>query len=723
MIHYLVTEELRFRMRWFLIVEPALAERLVTLPYETATTQASLAPGTYIFSDLDQLSPEGRQAAIRLWERLSDLKPDVRLLNDPSRVLGRYELLRALHARGINRFNVFRAPAVLESTQPMRFPVFLRSEREHVGNVSDLLYDWNDVGKAVRKLVAGGEYPVEDLLIVEWCNTSDAAGVFRKYSAFVIGETIVPRHLVCSRDWLVKDYALYDAEHLWEARSYVAENPHATFLQEIARLAGVEYGRFDYAIADGRPQIWEINTNPMVIAPVSVLTPPRFDRIKTDHLSIELHRAPMRRIATALAALDGTSPARGKRRTKLEVKTHLSAREMDSEQWSMLSAGVDARLDPSWLAVMERFVYRAKPLYLALTASSTLRAVAPCLLAFETETGFMSYRPTDALLRPEDVRGRDAPELDRTELEHVAPSLRAERPLLSLSVVVPFTRYAAVSALAWPGEDAAERWVAELDALASRHGAAMWAILGISEQSPMLGFAKTFGLRRALLSADSALSVPSLSIAEYVGALPSHRRNVVRRELRAPAERGYTIAPDPDVGATSASERDRLVESQGARYGGVAGRLPLAELVRAFGEEDVQVIAARRGDRLIGYSLLVSRGNIHHAVGYAADHAAREREDFLWPNLVVYAPIARVAERGGGTLRLGPTNYPAKLLRGARLEPMWGVYRPLRPSLESALDAYLPPFNELQAAHFASFASLMHDGRSTNRNKAPTAVA
>jgi hypothetical protein len=309
MIHYLVTERLLFRMKWFLLVERWLAQRVVILPYEQATTQASLEPGTYIFSDLEQLSAEGLQAATRLWERLSDLQPQVTLLNDPSRALGRYELLRMLHAEGINSFNAFRALALLESAPSvsLRFPVFVRSERSHIGTLSGLLYSWKEVRKAVGELIAGGEYEADDLLVVEWCDTSDAAGVFRKYSAFVVGKRIVARHLVCSRDWVVKDFGLYDEELLWEARAYVAENPDAAFLQGIAHQAGIEYGRFDYAFADGRPQVWEINMNPIVIAPLSVLPTPRHDRIEVDHLSIELHKAPMRRIATALAALDGAS--------------------------------------------------------------------------------------------------------------------------------------------------------------------------------------------------------------------------------------------------------------------------------------------------------------------------------------------------------------------------------------------------------------------------------
>jgi hypothetical protein len=297
MIHFLVTGPLAFRMAWFVQVERSLAGRVTILPYERATAQRALAPGTYIFSDLDQLSADGFQAAVRLWERLSELEGGVTLLNDPARALRRYELLRTLHADGINNFNVVRAVAALDSPPPLRFPVFLRSEREHTGTLSGLLHSWDDVRQAV------GESPADDLLIVEWCDTSDAAGVFRKYSAFVIGETIVARHLVCSRDWVVKDFALYDPELLQEARAYVAENPHAAFLQEIAREAGIEYGRFDYAFANGQPQIWEINMNPLVIAPPA----PRYDRIDVERLSIELHRVPMRRIAAALLALDSAA--------------------------------------------------------------------------------------------------------------------------------------------------------------------------------------------------------------------------------------------------------------------------------------------------------------------------------------------------------------------------------------------------------------------------------
>jgi diguanylate cyclase (GGDEF)-like protein len=300
-IHYLATEEHGYTMDMLVSAEPVLADRVRVLPYERAAENAVLGPGVYIFSDLDRLSDVELRRPIELWRRLEELGPDVRLLNDPTRVLRRYELLRMLHAEGINRFNVFRVPQTLpgDAPMPLRFPVFVREARESQGPLSELLYSWDDVRDAVGKLVAGGKYSPQELLIIEWCDTSDAAGVFRRYRAIVIGGTIVARELVCSRDWIVSGLSLVDAERLREARAYVAENPHARFLQDVARRANVDFGRFDYALLDGRPQVWEIELNPLFIT-----FPPGESEVMAERLSLELIRAPLRRIAAALEALD-----------------------------------------------------------------------------------------------------------------------------------------------------------------------------------------------------------------------------------------------------------------------------------------------------------------------------------------------------------------------------------------------------------------------------------
>jgi hypothetical protein len=307
MIHYLVTEENRGAMDILMSVEPALRGRVIEFPYEWEVWRSAPAPGVYIFSDLELFSDTELVSVIELWHRLSQIGPNVRLLNDPQRLLRRYALLRTLHETGINRHNVYRVSDVLASGPPadVRFPVFVRDEYAHTGNRSELLHNWADVRAAVGKLVgtprqyARGVYSLDNLLIVEWSDTSDAAGVYRRFGAFVVGDTIVARELTCARHWRVKDWAFVEAERLAEARGYVAENPDADFLLDVARRANVDYGRFDYALLDGRPQIWEINTNPTVVA-----YPSEARGVDADRLSLELHRVPLRRIATALLALD-----------------------------------------------------------------------------------------------------------------------------------------------------------------------------------------------------------------------------------------------------------------------------------------------------------------------------------------------------------------------------------------------------------------------------------
>ena len=52
--------------------------------------------------------------------------------------MNRYELLRNLHAAGINPFTAYRAE---EHPLPSRFPVFVRYEKDHLTPISDLLPD------------------------------------------------------------------------------------------------------------------------------------------------------------------------------------------------------------------------------------------------------------------------------------------------------------------------------------------------------------------------------------------------------------------------------------------------------------------------------------------------------------------------------------------------------------------------------------------------------
>ena len=76
--------------------------------------------------------------------------------------------------------------------------------------------------------------------------------------------------LLFGYDWVVKDgfsrddldahpekLRLIDAE-----RDFVMDNLHAEALRKVFSIARIQYGRADFALVNGRIQVYEINTNP-----------------------------------------------------------------------------------------------------------------------------------------------------------------------------------------------------------------------------------------------------------------------------------------------------------------------------------------------------------------------------------------------------------------------------------------------------------------------------
>ena len=224
--------------------------------------RTGLVRGTYIFADLERLSPFDTARAAIVWNALADLGADARLLNHPTRSMRRYELLRTLYEDGINRFNVYR---LTDARWPERYPVFIRDENDHRGARFPLMSTRAELEAALSRIDRHGRSR-EGVIAVEFCDTSDASGRFRKYGAFVVGGEVVPKNVLFNTDWVVKigwgDLA--EASVAAEEDAYIATNPHAAELAAIARRARIAYGRIDYGLLEGRVQVWEINTNPMI---------------------------------------------------------------------------------------------------------------------------------------------------------------------------------------------------------------------------------------------------------------------------------------------------------------------------------------------------------------------------------------------------------------------------------------------------------------------------
>jgi len=230
---------------------------------------------------LDQWDPATEQLMMQLSSSLSSLK-DVRFINNPVRTLRRFELLRELHRQNRNEFRAIRAGQDLCS---LRYPVFLREERSHDGAISPLLKSSGEVEKAIGRALVQG-HRLRDLLVIEFCNTADKEGFYRKYAAFVVGNKVIARSLNYGTHWMLKHEGTEFTQSMaLEERKFVFENPHEEKLRKIFEIAGVEYGRIDYALKDSRIQTWEINLNPTIgrgLGATSGNVPAELEPIRTE---------------------------------------------------------------------------------------------------------------------------------------------------------------------------------------------------------------------------------------------------------------------------------------------------------------------------------------------------------------------------------------------------------------------------------------------------------
>jgi hypothetical protein len=278
MIHFVVTETGSASMRAYLAGEgSALADRMRLVLYSELARMRTLPLGTWVFAEKDQLDAAHSDLAALVAERLG-ADGGGRVLNDPRHVRLRVDLLRAAHDAGINQYRVWPATDIrfdrhagadasdsrTVRADSLRYPVFVRYANQHTGNLSPLIDSPPNLVTALASAVANGARRHE-LLVVEFFDTQDEYGLYRKYSAYNVGGRVLPRTIECSREWMVKWRArLLDRERADDELRYCETNPHEAWIREMFRLARIDYGRIDYAVLDGTPQMWEINTHPWI---------------------------------------------------------------------------------------------------------------------------------------------------------------------------------------------------------------------------------------------------------------------------------------------------------------------------------------------------------------------------------------------------------------------------------------------------------------------------
>lgn len=237
-----------------------LTSRLRVLHYEDRPRPEQAQPGTYILASIDRL--RGRRLRRVLdWSDGLASRADMRVWNPPRETLTRAVLLDRLWREGLNEFRAVSVGADLSS---LRYPVFVREAHTHRGALSPLLHHERDVHAWIGRAVLTG-IRAADLLVVEFCDTADVDGFYRKYSAFVVGGRILPRSLEYGRAWMLKrNETEFSPAMAREEHDYVRTNPYGSQLAAVAKIARVDFGRIDYAVKAGRVQTWEVNLNPTI---------------------------------------------------------------------------------------------------------------------------------------------------------------------------------------------------------------------------------------------------------------------------------------------------------------------------------------------------------------------------------------------------------------------------------------------------------------------------
>ena len=261
MIHYVVPHEHdRLIQEYLDLWGKDVASRLRVMHTKSLPAKTHLPRGTYVLAAMDQYS-SGMAAYISALHEEMAQQPGVRFLNQPRRTLQRFDLLRQLHTLGRNSFRAIR---VTEDLETLRYPVFVRDSHSHDGALSPLLNSPSEVEIAVGRALVQGRL-AKRLMVVEFCDTADSNGYYRKYSAFVVGPHIIPRYLSVSHEWMLKfSGGEFTSRMAEEELEYIVTNPHEAELRNVFSIAGVEYGRIDYAMKDGAMQVWEINLNPTI---------------------------------------------------------------------------------------------------------------------------------------------------------------------------------------------------------------------------------------------------------------------------------------------------------------------------------------------------------------------------------------------------------------------------------------------------------------------------
>ena len=151
------------------------------------------------------------------------------------------------------------------------FPLLVRSPGFHTGEHFTLVARPDDLPGALAEL------PGEELYVLQFVDTRDRDGIFRKYRAMFVDGRLYPLHLALARQWKVHYYSAEMADNaahraldqaFLEDMPAVLGRPALAALERIAATLELDYGGVDFGIdPQGRIVVFEANATMIVPAP------------------------------------------------------------------------------------------------------------------------------------------------------------------------------------------------------------------------------------------------------------------------------------------------------------------------------------------------------------------------------------------------------------------------------------------------------------------------
>lgn len=329
-----------------------------------------------------------------------------------------------------------------------------------------------------------------------------------------------------------------------------------------------------------------------------------------------------------------------------------SIREVDPAEWDGLAGAVSVYSSHAWLTFAEAYG-DCRPRYLLMHTGDRLTAALP---TFEFDADVPRYYDPAFLFAP------------------ALSGPRAGRPLLLGGTRQGYATEALLAAdlPAARRTDLLSALVAQLRTRGSDGGLA--ALLYVTDEFldlllPVLAEDDLV----VMLDARALLAVDPDGLIGYRRRVTGNTSARMRKEMRRFQHAGCAVEVrrlsecHEQLGALAAQVAQRYgrstsAEEEGARFAAQADSV----------DDLTRVILARRGPQVVGFTqFLTWRSTMHGRVHGLDDSMARSAA--LYYNLTYYHAIEYAAEHHFSQIDLGCDSYEAKVRRGARLEPLWGV--------------------------------------------------